>query len=206
MKKFILFAVVMTTLIQAQGNSSVLKSIGVDLKLSIIQQAKVENSITADNISVSTDLNSLSGVFALNYYYNERYAFTFTTGVISANTNANVSWGNVSTDASTVVPILIGMKFYFIDLFDEAPFKPYFAASAGFFMGFETKTEILSTSVSNQTAIAGHLGAGIDLFISDFFKLNMEAGFNLAGEFDKPIAGKKNYSSGEFALGIGFIF
>jgi hypothetical protein len=120
------------------------------------------------------------------------------------NTEARVE--NLSTYTSTVIPIMMGMKYYFIDFSIENPFRPYAAGSIGGMVGTESAIEILNVRTHTETAVGGSVGMGSDIILGSLVKLQAEISYNLFTDFAEEIGGNKNYSGPEFALGIGFMF
>lgn len=81
--------------------------------------------------------------------------------------------------------------------------------TVGPFIGYEEKTEVFTTvsvESNTKTAIGTRLGTGIDIQLSRLFMIDMYTGYSLMTDFSAPIGGKINYSSGEFSIGVSFLF
>jgi hypothetical protein len=57
-----------------------------------------------------------------------------------------------------------------------------------------------------ENAFGGRIGAGIDFYLSNYFKFVANAGYNLMTDFSSPVAGRMNYNGGDFSIGAGFAF
>jgi hypothetical protein len=216
MKKLCIILVILSTVVLAQTKnddqiitSSIHGSEGsfpskhsIDLRVSFWNNSQSAVSVGFHGFSVETGTGGISGEIMYNYYPNSIYSFNVSVGVM----NTEVRVENFSTYTSTVIPIMMGMKYYFIDYSTDNPFRPYAAGSIGGLFGTESGVEILHVRTHTETAIGGSAGFGTDIILGSLVKLQAEISYNLYTDFAEEIGSNKNYSGPEFSLGIGFMF
>ncbi|MFH1195416.1 MAG: outer membrane beta-barrel protein [bacterium] len=178
----------------------------IDLKLSFFGNSNSTSNAEVNAGSVKTESGSLAGKIVFNYAFDKNWAITSSVGMLSANNTTLVSFSKVYTESASVLPVLIGVKYFPLEYSSTAKFSPYLLLTPGIYLGASTRTEIIEVENKTQSAVGFLAGAGIDLKISSLVKLNLEGGYNLVTDFDTEIAGEYNYSGGEFSLGIGFMF
>jgi len=174
----------------------------VDLRISFWNNSQSAVSVGFYGVSVETGTGGVSGEIMYNYYPNNIYSFNVSAGVM----NTEVRVENLSTYTSTVIPIMMGMKYYFIDYSIQNPFRPYVSGSIGGLFGTESAVEILNVRTHTETAVGASAGFGTDIILGSLVKLQAEISYNLFTDFAEEIGGSKNYSGPEFSLGIGFMF
>jgi hypothetical protein len=178
----------------------------IDLKMSFFGNAKNSSNSEVNAGSVKTESGSIAGKIVFNYNFDKNWAITSSAGVLVAKTATLVSLSNVYTESISVIPVLIGVKFFPMEFSSSAKLSPYLLVTPGIYLGASTRTELINVENSTQSAVGLLAGAGIDLKISTLVKFNIEAGYNLVSDFDKKVGGEDNYSGGEFSIGIGFMF
>ena len=216
MKKLCILLVILATVALAQTNNddqinvstipdsqeNFLSKHSIDLRVSFWNNSQSAVSVGFHGFSVETGTGGISGEIMYNYYPNNIYSFYVSAGVM----NTEVRVENLSTYTSTVIPIMMGMKYYFIDYSTDNPFRPYFAGSIGGLFGTESAVEILNVRTHTETAVGASAGIGSDIILGSLVKLQAEISYNLFTDFAEEIGGSKNYSGPEFSLGIGFMF
>jgi hypothetical protein len=174
----------------------------VDLRISFWNNSQSAVSVGFYGVSVETGTGGVSGEIMYNYYPNSIYSFNVSAGVM----NTEVRVHNFSTYTSTVIPIMMGMKYYFIDYSVDNPFRPYISGSIGGLFGSESATGILNVYTHTETAIGASAGIGSDIILGSLIKLHADISYNLFTDFAEEIGSRKNYSGPEFSIGMGFMF
>ncbi|MGB5849261.1 MAG: hypothetical protein WBH40_12280 [Ignavibacteriaceae bacterium] len=216
MKKLCILLAIFSALSLAQSNDddqinissipdsqeNLLSKHSIDLRVSFWNNSQSAVSVGFHGFSVETGTGGISGEIMYNYYPNSVYSFYVSAGVM----NTEVRVENLSTYTSTVIPIMMGMKYYIIDYYTDNPFRPYVSGSIGGLFGTESAVEILNVRTHTETAVGGSAGFGTDIILGSLVKLQAEISYNLFTDFAEEIGGNKNYSGPEFSLGIGFMF
>jgi hypothetical protein len=171
-----------------------------DLGISYWNNSKSGTSVKVPGITIGT--GGVSGKLRYNFYPDENFAFNVSVGAMAAKVEA---WA-FHEHTSTVVPVMMGMKYYFVQLSQSNPFRPYLFGSMGILFGTESSVEILSVEEHTESAIGGYAGIGSDIILGSLVKLHADIGYNLFTDFSEEIGGRKNYSGAEFSFGIGFMF
>ena len=174
----------------------------VDLRISFWNNSQSAVSVGFGGVSVDAGTGGISGRIMYNYYPNSMYSFNISAGVM----NTEVKVQNFSTYTSTVIPIMMGMKYFFVDSPENNTFRPYISGSIGGLFGTESATGILNIYSHNETAIGASAGIGSDIILGSLVKLQADISYNLFTDFSEEIGSRKNYSGPEFSFGIGFMF
>ena len=195
---------------------------GIDLNLGFYNNSNVTNTSIVTMIN-SSEVTSASGGFSgsISYQYWFKNYLSVRIGIGALVTNIeNKTYtgiepiynytGYVTTEVATVSSILTGLNFYPLQLSDEKRFLPYISFYAGPYIGVYNKSEVLNTSVTEETIVETTLGcrtgAGFSVLIGSIFKLGIDFGYNFMGDFDTPIAAKENYSGPDYSVLFGFVF
>ncbi len=174
----------------------------IDLRISFWNNSQSAVSVGFYGFSVETGYGGISGELMYNYYPNSIYSFNISAGVM----NTEVRVQNFSTYTSTVIPIMMGMNYYFVNSPENSLFRPYISGSIGGLFGTESATGILNVYTYTETAIGASAGIGSDIILGSLIKLHAEISYNLFTDFSEEIGSRKNYSGPEFSFGIGFMF
>ncbi len=163
---------------------------------------------TYTDVEVSANISGNIGTISYSYWLKENLAIDFSISMLTAKFGTDVGILGVSTHTSNVIPILVGIKYYLPESTYGKTFRPYLKAAVGPYVGNESKVEVgLQVIVeSNEEKAAGlYFGGGADIILSSKFMLGINAGYNLVNDFNNPIGGRDNYSSGEFGVGISLL-
>ena len=195
---------------------------GIDLNLGFYDNSNVTNTSIMTMIN-SSEVTSASGGFSgsISYQYWFKNYLSVRIGIGALVTNIeNKTYteiapiynftGYVTTEVTTVSSILTGLNFYPLQLSDEKRFLPYISFYAGPYIGVYNKSEVLNTTVTEETLVETTLGcrtgAGFSVLIGSIFKLGIDFGYNFMGDFDTPIAAKENFSGPDYSMLFGFVF
>jgi hypothetical protein len=188
-------------LVQSENSTDYPKH-NIDLRVSFWNNSQSAVSVGFLGVSVETGTGGISGRIMYNYYPNSSYSFNISAGVM----NNEVRVENLSNYVSTVIPIMMGMKYYLMDFSGNNPFRPYISGSIGGLFGTESATGILRVHTHTESAIGASAGMGSDIILGSLIKLHADISYNLFTDFSEEIGSRKNYSGPEFSLGIGFMF
>ncbi|MBI9072654.1 MAG: hypothetical protein JEY94_13710 [Melioribacteraceae bacterium] len=176
---------------------------GIDLRISMWKSSsQTAVSVGLRGVTVDAGTGNMGGGIMYNFYPNADYAFTFSAGLLSAEVKVET----FSNYTSSLIPIMMGVKYFIIPANNDQPFRPYIAGMAGALMGSQSGVSLLSVESRTETAMGGYLGFGADMVLGRLIKVHAELGYNLFTEFEQPIGSKDDYSGPEFTFGIGFIF
>jgi hypothetical protein len=172
----------------------------IDLGISYWNNSKSGTSVRVPGVDIST--GGVSGKLMYNFYPDEDFAFNISVGAMAVEVKA---WA-FHEHTSTVVPIMMGMKYYFVQLPQSTFVRPYLSGSMGILFGTESSLEILSVKEHTESAMGGYAGLGTDIILGSLVKLHADIGYNLFTDFSEEIGSRKNYSGVEYSFGIGFMF
>jgi hypothetical protein len=175
---------------------------GVDLRMSFWDQSSGGAAVNLKGLSIDVGNGGVSGNITYNFYSNPELAFTFSIGVMASSVNVEI----FSSYTSTVAPVMMGIKYYFLGLDSNNALRPYLAGSFGVVFGSESGVKDLSVGTRTETTIGGYAGFGTDIILGSLVKLHAGIGYNLFSDFSREIGGKENYSGAEISFGIGFVF
>ena len=159
-------------------------------------------------VETSIESGGILGGIAYGKWLQENLVIDISITALRADLSVNAGVTGVATNNAWVVPILVGVRYYPISSTLESSWRPYLRAGVGPYIGSESKTEVniqVIVESKTRTAFGGFLGTGLDILLSKSFILGLEGGYNLISDFSEPIGGRKNYSSGEFCIGISLL-
>jgi hypothetical protein len=205
---FILFSTIgfaQTNKSVQSGNNAINRSYNypmhsIDLGISYWNNSKSGTSIKVPGVHIGT--GGVSGKLIYNFYPDENIAFHVSVGAMAVEVNA---W-TFHENTSTVIPVMMGMKYYFAQLFPSDFIKPYISGSMGILFGTKSSVEIILVEEHTESAMGGYAGIGSDIVLGSLVKLHADVGYNLFTDFSEEIGNRKNYSGAEFSFGIGFMF
>jgi hypothetical protein len=187
---------------------------GVELKIGIYDDTNVTSitQVSGLNSTVITNANiGVMGSLAYQYWIENYISFRLGVGALVTNADTKTSAGEeVSSEVSTVTPILTGVNFYPLQISKKSSILPYVSVYVGPYLGIYSRSEVAMFGVTQETivetVIGTRLGAGIDFLMGNLFKLGLSAGYHFMGDFKRPIGSETNYSGPEYSLVFGFVF
>ncbi len=124
MKKVTCIAIAMLSIVvlqvaQAQKYSLAHRS-SIEISFGVWNESKAGNQISAGGIVSNAKTNGLVGELSYSYWTQENLALQISAGVVSAEATVTTSGSNILTTglsqrASSVMPILFGIKYYFLN-------------------------------------------------------------------------------------------
>lgn len=171
--------------------------------------SEASNTIGVGGIQSTANTSSFVGNIVYAYGLRENVAVTLSAGILTAGASANVGVLGVSQQSGTVVPILLGMRYYVPSPEPDARVRPFLSLGIGTYLGMEQSNSVGLTLVQEshtESAFGSRIGAGIDFYISNYFKFVANAGYNVMTDFSSPVTGRRNYNGGDFSVGAGYAF
>jgi hypothetical protein len=188
------------------GDHSLKGRSSIELNIGFWHESKVGNEIsTAGNVSTAKSSGFIGGL-SYGHWFQEGLSVNASIGLLSGEATSSVTLSGASQRASSVIPILLGVRYYLPESSFGTPVRPFLAAAVGPFLGVESKNDFFSQESRSETALGARLGGGIDFLLGQHFKLGTTVGYNLMTDFSSPIGARKNFSGPEFTIGFGILF
>ncbi len=168
--------------------------------------ATASNSVTVTGIRSEATSSGFTGSLLYSYWMRERLSLTLSAGFLAGEASSSVGSSGINQQASAVVPVLVGLKLYLPDPEPEDMVRPFLSAAAGSYIGSEATNSALSQQAHSESALGGRVAAGADFFLSRHFKIGANLSYNLMTDFKTSIGARKNYSGGDFSVGLGYVF
>jgi outer membrane protein W len=178
----------------------------LELNVGLWGGGSATNTIAVTGIRAQARTNGFTGSLVYNRWLQQNLSLTLRAGFLAGEASTTVSSSGVDLHASSVIPILLGVRYYLPYPASDDAVRPFLSLAVGPYLGFEANNTVTSQEALSETAFGGRVGIGLDFPISNHFLLGARAGYNLMADFSTPIGARKNYSSGEFSFGFGYIF
>lgn len=213
MKKVTRIAVLMLSIatwqvVQAQTYSLTHRS-SIEISIGIWNESSAGNQISTNGIVSNAKTNGLAGELSYTYWPQENLALNMSAGIISAEATSGFSGTNIlgpTQRASTVMPILCGVKYYFLEPAPSSFARLYLSGAIGPTLGFEAKNSVNVQEAHSESALGGRFGVGVDVLWGQNFKVGLNAGYFLMTDFKESVGARTNYNGPAFAFNFGFIF
>ena len=143
------------------------------------------------------------------YGLQEGAVVTLSAGLLTAGASSNVGIYGVNQQASSVIPLLLGIRYYVPSPEPGARIRPFVSVAVGSYIASEASNSVGVTVLQEshtESAFGGRVGVGVDLYVNNHFKFVANAGYDLMTDFSTPVAARTNYNGGEFTLGVGYAF
>jgi outer membrane protein W len=176
------------------------------LNMGMYSGSKTSNIVAIYGYNTEVDAGGFAGGLFFKYWMQENMALKFSAGVLTGNAKVTVNNFVSTQQASTVIPVMVGVNYYFIDLFADDAVRPFVSGEAGMFVGTEAKNSTLSQQVHTENAFGGRVGAGIDLILGNHFIIGANIGYNVMSNFSSAVGGNKNYNGADFLFNVQYIF
>ncbi|MCL4512142.1 MAG: porin family protein [Bacteroidetes bacterium] len=181
----------------------------LELNMGVWGGSKVSNTIGTTGIQSTANTSSFAAGILYAYGLQEGVAVTLSAGVLTAGASSNVGIYGINQQASSVIPLLLGIRYYVPSPEPDARIRPFISVAVGSYIAFEASNSVGMTVLQEshtESAFGGRAGVGVDLYVNNHFKFVANAGYNLMTDFSTPVAARMNYNGGEFSLGVGFAF
>jgi outer membrane protein W len=168
--------------------------------------AKASNSVTMNGIQSEANTNGFSGSLVFSHWTQEQLAVTFSAGLLAGKASSTVSTSTINQQASAIIPVLLGVKYYFLSTAQDDAVRPFLSTAMGAYIGSEAENTVMSQSTHSETSFGGQVGAGIDFLLGSHVNLGASVRYNMMSDFSTPIGARSNYNGFNASIGIGIIF
>ncbi|MGK9369546.1 hypothetical protein ACSSWA_11650 [Melioribacter sp. Ez-97] len=194
---FILMVSIKAQSVSIEGKSALGFTLGTYLN-------SEKNSVSAA-YNVTASATGFMGSLFYSNWLQENLSIRFSLGFLNGSADVKVDGWNTGQSASSVVPLLMGVNYYFIDE-NPGKIRPFAGLAAGVYIGSEAKNSIVQTSARSESVFGVKPLAGIDFILGKHFIMGAEAGYNLMTDFKDSVGGRKNYSGGDIAFRFIYLF
>jgi outer membrane protein W len=207
LKRVILLFVVSALLsLSAQSQDPAMKGrSGIELDCGLWTGPNASTAVGMEGIGVDVTSNAFVGGILFTHWVQEYLSITVSAGLLEGKASSTVSFLSVTQHVSSVVPVLLGVRYYVLGSTADGQVRPYLSAAVGPYIGSEVNNTILAQESHTETAFGGRVGGGIDFFFSDHFKLGANTGYHIMSDFSTSIGARKNYNGGDFSIGLGYM-
>jgi outer membrane protein W len=154
--------------------------------------------------------NGGSAGLKLSHYVQNDVALFISAGVLHSSVETRVSATGVFSETVSVIPLLLGIRYYLGITSHESSWNPYLSAGLGTFIADQVSGDVSNTGVFTESrtlsTFGGQAGAGIDIRLNRFLMLGFVASYNVMSDFAQRIANRDNYNGGEFGVSISYLF
>ncbi|HXG37931.1 MAG TPA: outer membrane beta-barrel protein [Bacteroidota bacterium] len=179
---------------------------GLELSFGFWGGSNASKTITSSGVQQEAVSSGFTGSMLYSYGMREHLAITLSIGFLGGKASSTMSPTEFHQQASTVVPVLVGVRYYIAEPTPDDMVRLFLAASVGSFVGLEATNAELRQEARSESTFGTHVGAGIDFFLSTHFKLLATAGYNLMSDFKTPVGARANYNGGYLSAGFGYVF
>jgi hypothetical protein len=179
----------------------------IELNLGLWGQARAGQELNWGGIRTSANASGFAGNLTYCYWMREFAAVTVTGAFVSGEATSKVTLSSAfQQTSSSVVSLLLGVRYYVPRPDPEDEVRTYLAAGIGSFIGSEASNSLLAQSAHTESVFGGRVGAGLDVFLGSTVKLGANVGYNAMTDFRSTVGARKNYNGFDASVGIGFVF
>ena len=181
----------------------------IELGIGLMSRIYSTTKVWDDHTTTRSEANGLLGSISYSYWLEDHVSVHVSTGVMDVDAYATEYGSDTHVEASTVSPLLFGVKYQLSRYPIGAAMRPYVSAAVGPYFGVNSNIRSKSGSEvrSYTEAVLGtRIGAGVDLVLSRHFTLGVGAGYHFVSDYSEPIGAKKDYSSPDFSFSFGVVF
>lgn len=168
-----------------------------------------QQEATVLTVNVKAEANIMGNLY-YNYWFTDEWALELNAGILNAEIFSGVSMTGIEQKAATVIPVLVGARYYpsFAALAENV--RPFVIALVGAHMGHSSSNKVaLGVKVGSETKVqsvfGSKVGLGIDAFLSSWMRLGLMAGYNIGSDFKEPVGTRENYSGFDLSLNFGIM-
>ncbi|MBI3788369.1 MAG: hypothetical protein HY276_08945 [Ignavibacteriales bacterium] len=181
----------------------------IEISIGIWNESSAGNQIATNGMVSNAKTNGLAGELSYAYWPQENLALTMSAGIISAEATAGSSGTGIlgpTQRTSTVIPILCGVKYYFLEPVPSSFARLYLSGAIGPTLGFEAKNSLFIQEAHSESALGGRVGGGVDVLWGQSFKVGLNAGYFLMTNFKESVGARTNYNGPAVTFNVGLIF
>ena len=162
-------------------------------------------SVDVGIASVNTEMNVL-GIFKYEYNATNNLAMGFSAGLFSASSNVGIT--GVSNIA--IFPVMFEFTYSPEAFAFGSSSRMYFGLGIGVYGATGNRVGIKSgfipfVSDVSESVFGLRPHAGVDFYITDWFKIGPNFSYHIMGDFSEVIGERKNYSGPAFSIQFGFV-
>ncbi len=178
--------------------------------LGLVMEKNGAPDATPEAFSANTGVNNFAGMMRYRYWFRRDWALNVGVGLLSSDGNVSYAGQQVTNQNGSVFAVLMGLRYQPESWAISPKMRPYISVEAGPIVGYGTNSDAESATSGSRTfyesAAGTHLGAGMDWFFGQSLYTGLNGGYYLMTDFKKSIAGRKNFSSPDFGVTLGFLF
>jgi len=198
----------MTEAVSPLTSSSLAGKHSIELGIGLLSKVRSSTEVSMGNTTTESEANGFIGSIAYTRWLEDNVGFHITSGVLDVDASTATNGLNTYVEASSVVPLLFGVKYQPFGRAIGEAMRPYISASVGPYFGFSSNVRSgtsAGTESYTETALGARIGAGVDLSLSRLFTLGIGAGYHFVDDFNRRIGTEKNYSSPDFSFSFGIV-
>jgi len=165
-------------------------------------------SVGAGDLTTTVASTGFVGGLAYGHWLREELALRISASLLAASSDAELSGTTVATNVAAVVPVLVGVRYYFPKTTYGGQFRPFAGAGVGSFVGSQASTQI-GTSVVNEsrteTVLGGEIETGVGIVLDRYVLATVAAAYDLMTDLSEPVGGSRNYSGPQITIGISLL-
>jgi hypothetical protein len=177
-----------------------------EVNIGLWNEAQAGQQISMTGIRQSAKASGFVGGVGYSYWMREYLAATIDVSMLSGEASSTVSLSSIQQRASSVVSVLIGMRYFLPQPEPEDRVRPFVALGIGSYIGSEAENSLFVQSAHSESVLGGRVGVGIDALLGSWFKLNATVAYNLMTDFKTPVGARTNFNGYDMSFGFGFVF
>lgn len=181
----------------------------IELRMGVGFKSNAGTTASPDGTTTEVQASGLLGSIGYSRWFDDRLAVVLSVGLLAADAESTAGASGVVNRSAAVVPILVGVRYYFPESSFTTAWRPFVSAEAGPVIGSESRSEVGAVVVNESVtggAFDARLGAGVDIQLSRTFMLGLTGGYHFMTDFTEPIAGEVNHSGPDAGLSISVLF
>jgi hypothetical protein len=177
-----------------------------EVNIGLWNEAQVGQQLSVSGIKQSAKASGFVGGVGYSYWMREYLAVTFDVSMLSGEASSSITLSNIQQRASSVVSVLIGMRYFLPQPEPEDRVRPFVALGIGSYIGSEAENSLFIQSAHSESVPGGRVGVGLDALLGSWFKLNATVAYNLMADFKTPVGARNNFNGYDMSFGFGFVF
>ena len=109
----------------------------LELNMGMWGGSRASSTIGVNGVDVSANTGSFVGNIVYAYGLREDVAVTLSAGLLTAGASSSFDAQGVHQRSSSIIPILIGIRYYVSSPGEGAKVRPFLSFGVGSFLGFE---------------------------------------------------------------------
>jgi outer membrane protein W len=183
---------------------------GIDLNIGVYDNTSTTTITVSPAVVTTNAATGFMGSISYQYWFEEYLSLRGGIGALLISANTTSGSTQISTETVSILPMLVGVNFYPIQINKQSNILPYISGYIGPYVGIYTLNLVATSTVKSEsiveTAFGARLGAGLDFLIGDVFKLGVGIAYHFITDFSRPIGGETNYSGPEYSVSFGIVF